>query len=39
LRDADGLVLNFADGESLATDMVVFPPGFVRRTRWRAAAD
>jgi nitrite reductase (NADH) large subunit len=26
-RDADGLVLNFADGESLATDMVVFSAG------------
>ncbi len=26
-RCDDGLVLNFADGESLATDMVVFPAG------------
>ncbi|MFK3707117.1 nitrite reductase large subunit NirB [Klebsiella sp. NPDC088457] len=27
VRQADGLVLNFADGESLATDMVVFSAG------------
>ncbi len=34
----DGLVLRFADGEQLETDMVVFSPVFGRRTRWRAAA-
>lgn len=33
-----GLVLRFADGEQLETDMVVFLRVFVPRTRWRAAA-
>lgn len=34
----DGLVLHFADGEKLETEMVVFLRVFVRRMRWRVAA-
>lgn len=39
IANADGgLVLRFADGEQLETDMVVFSAGIRPRTRWRAAA-